>query len=169
MLREINEKEFKEKVSIRFNNINEGFYRFNNKVLICDEVENVEEKVIAFIEKCFELNGEKNSYVDFYYNAIDNDAKKRFEQLLCDKDRDFIDRFKNQCRNKGVYYKLSKESIPFITRLNLNEILFCTVYFTKNPMTLWGNYNKKFPVFYIEENTFKIYEIIAKNNKLIIK
>lgn len=169
MLIEINEKEFKENVSIRFNNINEGFCRFNNKVLICGDSRDIEEKVIEFMEQCFELNGEKNSYVDFYYNVIDDESKRRFEKLLCNDDKRFIEKFKKQCKNNGIYYRLSKESIPFIVRLNLNEILFCTVYFTKKPMTLWGNYNKSFPIFYIEENIVKKYEIVAKNNKLIIK
>ena len=32
MLKEISEKEFEDKVNIRFKNINEGFFRFNNKI-----------------------------------------------------------------------------------------------------------------------------------------
>ena len=168
MLKEISEKEFEDKVNIRFKNINEGFFRFNNKILKVNE-ECEEKYMISFMEQAFDLNGEDNAYVDFYYNYIDDEAKEKFEKLLCQEDKEFLENFKNQCNDKGVYYRLSKDSIPFITRLNINEVLFCTIYFTKKPMTIWGNYNKKLPIFYDSEKVLELYDIIAKNNKLIIE
>ena len=58
---------------------------------------------------------------------------------------------------KNIYFKLTKESIPFITRLSTREILFSTIYFTKYPCTIWGNYNKSFPIFYHDNNDIQQY------------
>ena len=48
----ISNKEFKEKVTIRFNSINDGFNNYNNKT-----IEGTEEAFISFLQEAFELNG----------------------------------------------------------------------------------------------------------------
>ena len=77
MLIQITEKEFKDKVEIRFSNITEGFNKFNNRTLEDLENINTEEKMINFTIEAFELNGEENSYVDFYYNVLKDEDKNR--------------------------------------------------------------------------------------------
>ena len=136
----ISNKEFKEKVTIRFNSINDGFNNYNNKT-----IEGNEEAFISFLQEAFELNGEDNSYVDFYYNVLN------------DEDKILLEKFEKNYHEKNIYFKLTKESIPFITRLSTREILFSTIYFTKYPCTIWGNYNKSFPIFYHDNNDIQQY------------
>ena len=136
----ISNKEFKEKVTIRFNSINDGFNNYNNKT-----IEGNEEAFISFLQEAFELNGEDNSYVDFYYNVLN------------DEDKILLEEFEKNYHEKNIYFKLTKESIPFITRLSTREILFSTIYFTKYPCTIWGNYNKSFPIFYHDNNDIQQY------------
>ena len=136
----ISNKEFKEKVTIRFNSINDGFNNYNNKT-----IEGNEEAFISFLQEAFELNGEDNSYVDFYYNVLN------------DEDKILLEEFEKNYHEKNIYFKLTKESIPFITRLSTREILFSTIYFTKYPCTIWGNYNKSFPIFYHNNNDIQQY------------
>ena len=71
-------------------------------------------------------------------------------------------------RESGIYYNLTVESIPFIVRITTKEILFSTIYFAKEPLTIWGNYDKKFLVFYKEKSVYDKYENIAKDFKLKI-
>ena len=68
----------------------------------------------------------------------------------------------------GIYYYLTLDSVPFISRLNSNEILFSSIYFTKEECTIWGNYNKRFPIFYKEEHVLMKYVDIANKYGLII-
>ena len=136
----ISNKEFKEKVTIRFNSINDGFNNYNNKT-----IEGTEVAFISFLQEAFELNGAENSYVDFYYNVLN------------DEDNLTLENFEKNYHEKNIYFKLTKESIPFITRLSTREILFSTIYFTKYPCTIWGNYNKSFPIFYHDNNDIQQY------------
>ena len=73
----ISNKEFKEKVTIRFNSINDWFNNYNNKT-----IEGNEEAFISFLQEAFELNGEDNSYVDFYYNILSEEDKQRLKSLI---------------------------------------------------------------------------------------
>ena len=168
MLISVNENDFKDKVNIRFNNITEGINRFEKKVLENDKSDDFEKSIISFLQEAVKLNGVENSYVDFYYNILEDDEKRRFKELLDLRDTDFIEKF--ECKNSegGIYYNLTLESIPFIARITTREVLFSTIYFTKEPFTIWGNYNQKFPVFYKEIGVHDKYENIAKSLKLKI-
>ena len=162
MLISVNENDFKDKVNIRFNNITEGINRFEKKVLENDKSDDFEKSIISFLQEAVKLNGVENSYVDFYYNILEDDEKRRFKELLDLRDTDFIEKFECKNSEEGIYYNLTLESIPFIARITVQEILFSTIYFTKEPFTIWGNYNEKFPVFYKEESVFNKYNSIAK-------
>ena len=168
MLISVNENDFKEKVNIKFNNITEGINRFNNKVLESNNSYDFEQCMIGFLEEAVKLNGVENSYVDFYFNVLEEDAKIRFKELLNCEDKEFINKFEDENSEAGIYFNLTLESIPFIVRITTKEVLFSTIYFTKEPFTIWGNYNKKFPVFYKEKSVYNKYENIAKSFKLKI-
>ena len=146
----VSENDFKDKVSIRFNNITEGINRFENKTLENDKSDDFEKSLINFLEEAVKLNGVENSYVDFYYNILEEDQKNKFKDFLSLEDKKFLKRFEQENSKGGIYYNLSL------------EILFSTIYFTKEPFTIWGNYNKKFPIFYNDEFIFNKYNSIAK-------
>lgn len=162
MLIPVNENDFKNKVIIRFNNITEGINRFENKTLENDKSDDFEKSIVEFLEEAVKLNGVENSYVDFYYNILEEEQKNKFKEFLSLEDKGFLRRFEDENSEGGIYYNLSLESIPFIAKITTQEILFSTIYFTKEPFTLWGNYNQKFPVFYKEEYIFNKYNNIAK-------
>lgn len=168
MLISVNENDFKDKVNIRFNSITEGINRFDNKTLESNDSNSFEEGIINFLQEALKLNGVENSYIDFYYNVLEEGAKIRFKELLNSEDKEFIEKF--ECKNSegGIYYNLTLESIPFIARITTNEVLFSTIYFTKEPFTIWGNYNKKFPVFYKDKDVYDKYKNIAESFNLKI-
>lgn len=158
----VSENDFKDKVSIRFNNITEGINKFENKTLEIDKSDDFEKSLIGFLEEAVKLNGVENSYVDFYYNILEEDQKNKFKDFLSLEDKEFLKKFEEENDGDGIYYNLSLESIPFIAKITAQEILFSTIYFTKEPFTIWGNYNKKFPIFYNDEFIFNKYNSIAK-------
>lgn len=160
----IDKNEFEENVSIRFNNINDGFNNFFNKT-----IEGNEEALISFMEEAFMLNGEDNSYVDFYYNVLEEQDKKRLKELISHEDNILLEEFESNYTEKNIYFRLTKRSIPFVVRLSAAEALFSTIYFTKYPCTIWGNYNKRFPIFCKEKEDINDYiKIAEKTNSIII-
>lgn len=89
--------------------------------------------------------------------------------MLSENGKKFLVDFKSKNSTKGVYYKLPIDSIEFINKMNCKEILFSTIYFTKIPCTIWGNYNNKFPIFYKSEKDLTNYKNIARKYNLIIE
>ena len=98
----ISNKEFKEKVTIRFDNINDGFNNYCHNIM-----EGSEEQFIDFINKAFELNGAENSYVDFYYNVLNDEDKKKLKELINDEDKILLEEFE-----KNYHEKISILSLP---------------------------------------------------------
>jgi hypothetical protein len=144
LLYPINEEIFKKNVRICFDNINEGFEKFNHEI-----IENKSEaELIEYIENSYDENGFDNFYVDLYLNRIDISNENKFINMLCEEDRKTYQNIKKEYDNSTVYYKIDRRLIPFITRLSTREILFITIYLTKTNKTIWGNYDMKFPVFY---------------------
>ena len=65
------------------------------------------------------------------------------------------------------YYKVTDKSlIPFLARLNTREVFFVTFYFTKKPLTVWGNYNMTFSCFTENKEDLEFYKKIAKHYSL---
>jgi hypothetical protein len=158
LLYPISEENFKEKVDIKFENINDGFDRFDSVMLEGLLNANTEEDIIKFLERAFELNGENNSYVDFYLSRLDEDARENLLNILNGEDKQTLKRIMEEIKDETIYFRLSREVIPLITRLSTRELFFSTFYFTKYPCTIWGNYDMKFPVFFKNKNDIVIYK-----------
>jgi len=164
----IKEEEFKGKVKVRFNNINEGFDNYKNGILrggIELKKSSVEDQIIKFLQGMFDLNGEENSYVDFYYFRLNEEDKEKLTELLSKEDKITLDKLKGY---DTIYFKLSRDVIPFIARLCTREVLFSTIYFTKMPCTIWGNYDLKFPCFFEDELSMKTYRELSNKYSLDI-
>ena len=166
LLEPISEEIFKQKVAIRFNNINDGFNRFENFMLESKDKENSEAGLIVFMQEAFQLNGEESSYVDFYFSRLDENDKQSLFALLNDEDKEILKRHIREIKYETIFFRLSKEMLPFITRLSTREILFCTFYFTKFPCTIWGNYDMKFPAFFNNQDVVKKYKELAIQCKI---
>lgn len=142
----INVEVFKQNVKIYFDNINEGFSKFKHEVLEGKS----EDELIKYFENAYDENGFDNFYIDLYLNKIDKSNEDKFLSMLCDEDKNTYEAIKKEYDSSTLYYKINKSLIPFITRLNTREVLFTTIYLTKFPKTIWGNYDMKFPIFYME-------------------
>lgn len=162
----ISEDNFKRDVTIRFNNINQGFSRFKYKTL---QDKNSNGDFIGFMTECFKLNGGENSYVDFYYYTLKEGDKDRFKSLLDKNDKIFFENCIINLEKNTVYYKLTENYIPFLVNISVQETLFSTFYFTKIPCTIWSNFNKAFIIFFENEEDVTVYKRLAKKYDLDIK
>ena len=145
LLYPISEEDFKQNVRIYFDNISEGFSKFKHDMIEGKS----EEQLIEYMQNVYDENSFDNFYIDLYLNRIDEANEDKFISMLCDEDKKTYEAIKKEYDSSTVYYKIDKSLIPFITRLSTREILFCTIYLTKTNKTIWGNYDMKFPIFYI--------------------
>ena len=151
-------------INIKFNNILDGFDFFKN-FTIDGNVTCGEEKIITFIEKIFEENID-DTYIDFYINRISSEDKSHLMNLISDNDKNTLREFMN-ITHDGVYFKLiDKNLIPFFVRLNTKEVFFVTFYFNNRPITVWGNYNMKFPCFVNNDEDLEYYLQLASKLNL---
>ena len=138
----VKEDEFKDKVIIRFDDINEGFEKFEHTII---EDKN-EEEILEYILNLYDENGFDNFYIDLYLNRIEDEDK--FLGLINDEDKKIYELIKPEYQKDYIYYKVDKSILPFIIRLSTREVLFSTFYLAKSNKTIWGNYRLKFPEFY---------------------
>ena len=156
--------DFNNTINIKFNNILDGFDFFKN-FTIDGNVTCGEEKIITFIEKIFEENID-DTYIDLYINRISSEDKSNLMNLISDNDKNTLREFMN-ITHDGVYFKLiDKNLIPFFVRLNTKEVFFVTFYFNNRPITVWGNYNMKFPCFVNNDEDLEYYLQLASKLNL---
>jgi len=160
----VSNDEFKNKITIRFNNILEGFDLFKNFTIEANNIDDGENKIIEFIENIFEENN-CEGYVDFYINKISYEDKERLIALVPDEDKKILKLHLSDEPHNGVFYKLlNKDLIPFLVRLNTREIFFVTFYFANEPITIWGNYDMKFPCFFNTKKDLEFYYKLSKSS-----
>ncbi|WP_430857530.1 hypothetical protein [Clostridium paraputrificum] len=149
--------EFNDNVSVAFKNIVDGFNSFPNITLDFKALNFNEDKIIDLIKNIYDEN-DGECFIDFYISKLSQEDKNNIINLAGDKDKELLKSIIENNTHTGVYYKLlSKDLIPLLTRLNTREIFFVTFYFTKKPITIWGNYNMKFPCFFENDEDMKFY------------
>lgn len=159
----ISNDEFKNTVNIKFNNILDGFDLFKNFTIEANMKIDGEKKLIEFIKTIFEENNSE-AYVDFYLNKISDEDKEKLISLICNEDKELLKLHLNIKSHDGVFYKLTnKDLIPFLVRLNTRELFFVTFYFTNKPITIWGNYDMKFPCFFNKQEDLDFYYNLSKS------
>ncbi|MDY5913568.1 MAG: hypothetical protein SPJ62_16520 [Inconstantimicrobium porci] len=157
--------EFRENVKIRFSNILDGLDNYNNFEIDGRNSDNGENEIINFLTEVFELN-DCEAYVDLYLNNLDHEGEKNLLNLCCADDKEIITK-QMKLNHDEPYYKVTNKSlIPFLARLNTREVFFVTFYFTKKPLTVWGNYNMSFPCFTENKEDLDFYRKIAKHYSL---
>lgn len=183
-IEEVSKIDFINEVEIKISDIEAGLKRYkskilsiHNKKLTVEEEKNFtineigmlnskeENKFIDFMQKAYELNNNKGAIIDFYINRLDDNSISNIAERLEGRSKELFLEIVKEMSGDTVYFKvLDKEIIELITKLNTRELFFCTVYFLDTPLTVWGNYNLEFPIFYKEEEGLETYkELIDKS------
>lgn len=167
MIRDISTEEFNLKVSLKFNNILEGYNKFkvielypNNKV------KDGEVAYISLIREIFEKD--KALIIDFYKNNLSEESINFIKENIDLKDNILLNEILNKDSGDRIYFEIQNEKyLDLLTKLNTRELFFVTFYFYKSNITIWGNYNMKFPLFYENNDKIDEYLNIAKSKNLL--
>jgi hypothetical protein len=180
----ISKETFKEKSKISFSRIDFGFNKYTSGILAVPEdnlnctnkteklnfiIQN-ENKYIEFIKKVYLINKNNPVMIDFYLKDISNEGiLKILDNLDYDDKLVFLNHIR-YLNKEAVYFYIDNENLlPFLTRLSTRELLFCTIHFTNIPITIWGNYNLNFPLFFENVEKLEFYDKLAKTCGLLIR
>ena len=141
-------EEFKKKNVIYLENIQEGFNKYPNTMF-----EGSEDQVNNAIRQLINLNGLENSYADFYYGRLDQEGKNRVKAALDEKEIMVIESL--QLSAEDIFIRLNSELLEILLKLTVNEVLFSSFYFAKYPCVVWGNYGKRYPVFFKDDSVMQ--------------
>ncbi|MHC1685908.1 MAG: hypothetical protein AB6733_23760 [Clostridiaceae bacterium] len=145
-------EEFKNKNVIHLDNIQDGFDKYPNLIL-----EGTEEYVNKAIRKLVFENGFENSFADFYYGRLEEDSKSKVKAVLNENEVNLIESL--NLSGEDIFFRLNSELLEVLLKLTASEILFSSFYFAKYPCLVWGNYERKYPVFFKDDS---VMEIITK-------
>jgi len=150
----IREEDLVYKSAILIKNVEEGFADYDYLVL-----QGEKEAFEQFLAQVLVLNGAADSYADFYYAKLDENHKEYFRNALSEENRSFLI---SGTWSEGIYYPLDAKLLQFLLEITVQELLFCTFYFTGYACTVWGNYGLRFPVFFRESETKERYQKLAE-------
>ena len=142
-------EQIKKENAVYIENIQDGFNNYLNIIL-----EGSEEEVNNAIRQLFKYNGIDSSYADFYYGRLDQDAKNKVRSALDEKEILLIESL--HLSSNDIFVRLDNELLEILLKLTASEVLFSSFYFTKHPCTVWGNYDRKYPVFFENQDVMKI-------------
>lgn len=181
LLEPVSEKEFSSICTIKIHNILEGMNDYKYGILeVKDPVEEektfesynlkYEDRFINFLEKVYDINKEESVMVDFYLKNIEADGILKMLDVLDYEDRLILINHLKYLKGENIYFKIShKDLMPFITRLSTRELHFCTIYFNKIPLVVWGNYNLSFPIFCKEQQQLDFYRKVAEDYGIFMR
>ena len=141
-------EELKKENVIYVENIQEGFNKYPNSM-----IEGTEEQINNAIRQLFIVNGLENSYADFYYGRLNQEEKNRVKAALDEKEIMVIESL--QLSAEDIFVRLNSELLEILLKLTVNEVLFSSFYFAKYPCVVWGNYGKRYPVFFKDESVMQ--------------
>ncbi|MGN0144102.1 MAG: hypothetical protein ACI398_03915, partial [Clostridium sp.] len=104
--------EFKKNISIRFNNILDGFDNYGNFTINGNISHKGESNIINFISDIFEENNDE-CYIDFYINKLNDNEKEKLMNSIDNEYRPLLKAIID-IKHNDVYYKITDKTIlPF--------------------------------------------------------
>ena len=135
-------KDLIKKGAIYFDDIATGLQLYQDFIIPMDEVQ----AAVRF-RRLIEKNGAENCFADFYYFKVDQAAREYINSILREEELRFIESLRPDDPENDFIFPLTIELLDIIVKLNASEIMFCTLYFTKDRSTWWGNYGKQYVAF----------------------
>lgn len=132
---------------IYFEQIRTGFLEYHSEIKKLSKAEAVE-----VLENMWKKVYPKQTYVDFYYYRLSEEAKQKVEKLLTAEELSYLNQQKLLFAQKEapVIFPMDEMLLAITTKLNEAEMLFSTIYFDGEigkRSTWWGNYNQEYIVF----------------------
>lgn len=139
--------ELKQRGAIFFEKITEGLHNYAEVKLVMDE-----KKALSHFKNLKKEYGAENSFADFYYYRLDEDAREMVDELLTSEEQSYLSLLKPDDEDE-IIFPLDDKLLKIIVKLNAEEMLFSTIYFVEGKAgarartTWWGNYENEYICF----------------------
>lgn len=139
--------ELRQRGAIFFEKITEGLHDYADVKFVLDE-----KKALAHFKNLKKEYGAENSFADFYYYRLDEDAREMVDELLTEEERSYLSLVKPDSEDE-IIFPLDDKLLKIIVKLNAEEMLFSTIYFVEGKAggrkrtTWWGNYEHAYICF----------------------
>lgn len=191
ILEKIDDSELKEKIKgiiITHENIEEAYEKYSYGILDTfdhclteEETDRLlnsftehnlkqEHKFIEFMKLAYELNDHEPIIMNLPFHEIESTYVLYILNMLDYADRvAFIEQIR-RIEGQRTYHKIKYwELLQLYTKLAVREIYFPIFHFTKFPVTVVGNFDLSFPLFFPEEDNLSRYKSIAEQCGLFIR
>jgi hypothetical protein len=128
-----------------------------------------EERFIQFLKRVHEENNGERNFVDCYFKEAHSGGILTLMEFLDYKDKLVLIELLRKGIDDNPYLELNEEILELMLKLSTRELLFTTMYYRKRPITIWGNYDLAFPVFFKTEEDKEYYKNLAKEYDLYIR
>lgn len=149
-IRALPEEHLKDRGALLIHRITDGMEEYESLIL-----NGSIEEYHVFLRGLLRENGTQDSFADFYYSMVSEEARAMIMSVLTPEEKIIISSLDT---SDGIYYPLTEELLPVLLKLTSREILFSTFYFSKYPCTLWGNYDMQYPVLFRDGAVREHYE-----------
>lgn len=185
----IGKEEFDELIEIKVvDSLDEGFENYISGILDVresapteEELESIpfgviedynilhEEKFVKFIRRVGEENSGERNFVDCYLKEAHSGGLLTALELLDYKDKLVLLELLRKGIDDNPYLELNDKIVELMLKLSTREILFTTMFYRARPITIWGNFDMAFPVFFKSEEDKEYYSEIARECGLYIR
>lgn len=107
-----------------------------------------------------EKNGEKNSFLDFYYFRLKKEEQKRVDSCLTSEECLYLKEMAKEVQD-DIIFQMEEKLLDIAVKLNEMEMLFSTFYYTGEKSTWWGNYGKEYVVFW-DKGKCPVFSCVSK-------
>lgn len=185
----ISKEEFQSSVEIRvsedldygFDNYVSGILDVRESQLTQEEAEDIpigdivkynlgyEGRYIDFIKRVYRENSKGKNYADIYLESTESSGILTIMDYLDYRDRVVFIELLRKGLDKTPYLELNEEILETMIKLSSRELSFSTLFFTERDITIWGNYDMVFPVFFKSEEDKEYYKALASEYGLYIR
>lgn len=128
-----------------------------------------ERSYIDFIERVYEENRNSKNYVDCYLEEAESSGLLTLMDYLDYRDKLVFLELLRKGVDKTPYLELNGEILSTMVKFSTRELSFTTLFFTGRDITIWGNYDMAFPVFFKSEEDKEYYRKLAGEYGLYIR
>ncbi|MGL5417250.1 MAG: hypothetical protein ACRDAU_16400 [Clostridium sp.] len=158
-MKALNKEEIKNILYIE--EIQYGLNNYTNALL------NVDNAKISEIKE-FMKEIEENIVIDYYGNIIKENEFNLLVKELSKEEEKYLKELRASEETKVIFTEIEERLLDIAIKLSYEEILFSSFYLGKK-ITIWGNFNKEFVMFFEKDIDIEEIKILAKKYNLEIK
>ncbi|SKA79267.1 hypothetical protein SAMN05443428_10326 [Caloramator quimbayensis] len=129
-----------------------------------------EDRFVEFMQAVYKMNKIQPVVVEFHMNGLSNIELVNILSCLDYKDKLlFIDQIRYLNGDSNMFLVEDEEIITLLTKLSTRELIFSIFHFIRVPVSVCGNFDLSFPMFFAGSDGLYLYKDMARECSLHIR